>query len=130
MNRRTNGYLAFLELLFGRALGIYWILIKITQKHWLNNEYMLNICSVLILLILLTFYRQTTTLSATQYSIVFTGEYNWYTALNTLYLVKFCKILNKISEGLIDFSVSLSPLGTNLGFELGCTGLGLGLGGF
>ena len=27
------------------------------------------------------------------------------------------------------FSVSLCPLGTNLGFELGCTGLGLGLGG-
>ena len=27
------------------------------------------------------------------------------------------------------FSVSPSPLGTNLGFDLGCTGLGLGLGG-
>ena len=29
-----------------------------------------------------------------------------------------------------DFSVSPSPLGTNLGFELGCTWLGLGLVGF
>ena len=29
--------------------------------------------------------------------------------------------------GLQHFSVSPSPLGTNLGFELGCTGLGLGL---
>ena len=28
-----------------------------------------------------------------------------------------------------DYSVSPSPLGTNLGFELGCTGFGLGLGG-
>ena len=28
-----------------------------------------------------------------------------------------------------DFSVRPSPLGTNLGFELGCTGLGLSLGG-
>ena len=27
-----------------------------------------------------------------------------------------------------DFSVTPSPLGTNFGFELGCTGLGLGLG--
>ena len=29
-----------------------------------------------------------------------------------------------------DFSVSPSPLSTNLGFELGCTGLGFGLGVF
>ena len=29
-----------------------------------------------------------------------------------------------------DCSVSPNPLGTNLGFELGLTGLGLGLGGF
>ena len=28
------------------------------------------------------------------------------------------------------FSFSPSPLGTHLGFELGCTGLGLGLGVF
>ena len=28
-----------------------------------------------------------------------------------------------------DFIVSASPLGKNLGFQLGCTGLGLGLGG-
>ena len=32
--------------------------------------------------------------------------------------------------GLQDFSDSPSPLGPNLGFELGLTGLGLGLGGF
>ena len=32
--------------------------------------------------------------------------------------------------GPLDFSVRSSPLGTNLGFELGLTGLGLGLGGF
>ena len=31
--------------------------------------------------------------------------------------------------GLQDFSVSPSPLWVNLGFELGWTGLGLGLGG-
>ena len=31
--------------------------------------------------------------------------------------------------GLQHFSVSPSPLWTNLGFELGLTGLGLGLGG-
>ena len=32
--------------------------------------------------------------------------------------------------GLEDFSVNPSPLGLNLGFELGLTGLGLGLGSF
>ena len=32
--------------------------------------------------------------------------------------------------GLQDFRVSPSPLWANLGFELGWTGLGLGLGGF
>ena len=31
-----------------------------------------------------------------------------------------------LASSLHDFSVSPSPLGTNLGFELGCTGLGLG----
>ena len=33
-----------------------------------------------------------------------------------------------VGGGLQDFSVSPSPLGTNLGFELGLTGLGSGLG--
>ena len=35
----------------------------------------------------------------------------------------------EITHGPHDFSVSPSPFGTNFGFELGCTGLGLGLGG-
>ena len=41
----------------GRALGIYRILIKITQKQWIKDEYILNIGSVLILFVLLTVYR-------------------------------------------------------------------------
>ena len=34
-----------------------------------------------------------------------------------------------VAPMILVFSVSPCPLGTNLGFELGCTGFGLGLGG-
>ena len=44
-------------VLLARALGIYRILIKITQKQWIKDEYILNIGSVLILFVLLTVYR-------------------------------------------------------------------------
>ena len=39
------------------------------------------------------------------------------------------RLCGGVGGGPHDFSVSPSPLGTNLVFELGCTGLGLGLGG-
>ena len=42
-------------------------------------------------------------------------------------LSKFQSLSFKIRLGPNDFSFSPSPLGTNLGFELGWTGLGLGL---
>ena len=38
-------------------------------------------------------------------------------------------LIRRFEDGPHDFSVSYSPLGTNLGFELGWIGLGLGLGG-
>ena len=39
------------------------------------------------------------------------------------------KLLGVVGGGLQDFSVSPIPLWVNLGFKLGWTGLGLGLGG-
>ena len=39
-------------------------------------------------------------------------------------------LIGWVGVGPHDFSVSPSPLRTNWGFELGWTGLGLGLGGF
>ena len=43
-------------LAVNRALGIYQTLQKITQKQWLKDEYIFNIGSVMILLVLLTLY--------------------------------------------------------------------------
>ena len=44
------------QLLNARALGIYRILIKITQKQWIKDKIILNTGLVLILLVLVTLY--------------------------------------------------------------------------
>ena len=50
------GSIVFYSAHTGRALGIYRILIKITQKQWIKDKLILNTGLVLILLVLVTLY--------------------------------------------------------------------------